>query len=312
MTNPIQIERDPTKDHFFKKIAIVFRTLFGVAIVAVSLAFSILPLAFAITAIILLSLALVILLVSDGARRFSKKAPILASLDYEIFSIFIAIGTYLKKEKDPEKSPQGKEPILLVHGYLHNESAWHLFKKRLKEKGVDNPLYTITLGHPFHSIEEYSQKVKARLKEIQEKTQCHSIKLIGHSMGGLVSADAAISTKSVNISEVITLGSPFEGTKLAPIATTFFCGRSQCAEEMKTGSKFLKELKERISKSSIEFTHYGSTGDMIVIPHTSSNPEGRGSQFSKSGHLFLLYSEQVVDELSKHIKSSNVKTASKK
>lgn len=78
------------------------------------------------------------------------------------------------------------------------------------------PIYTIDLGSPFLSIEEYAEKVKEKAKQIAHETGHTKLALIGHSMGGLVSAYYAIHlAPEGSIRSVITLGSPMQGTKVA-------------------------------------------------------------------------------------------------
>jgi len=281
-TFPTPIEKDMRIENLAKKIWTGCVIAFAIALTV--------SVIYAFTAVIAISaIALSILLICECARRFSKKPGIVAGIDYEIFSIFGAAMTYFKGNKNPEYN--GKEPILLVHGYLHNRSGWHLFKKRLKKEGVDNPLYTISLGSPFHSIEEFSEKVQKRIDEIKEKTGAKTVKLIGHSMGGIVSAHA----ENESVSQVITLGSPLQGTKLA------YIGVGKCAKQMRRNSPLLAELGEKIQKSD-KYTHFGSGGDIVILPHDSANPGGKGKKFPSIGHLSMLYSEQVAHETANILK----------
>ncbi len=239
---------------------------------------------------LVLTLFLVFLLASEAFRRLLKDPGIPGAIDWELFAIFRAIFTYFKREKDDPYN--GKEPILFIHGYLHNSSGWLAFRKRLKKLGVNHPFYTIDLGSPFQSIEAYGEKVRKKIEEIKRDTGSKSVILIGHSMGGVVSAFV----ENESVSHVITLGSPLEGTKLA------FIGVGACIKEMKQNHPLIEKLKEKIVQSEGKYTFFGSSGDFIILPRDSANPFGKGIKFSSLGHLFLLYSQKVVGEVAKLIK----------
>ena len=95
---------------------------------------------------------------------------------------FLSIFGYLKMHWQGKK--EKKWPILLIHGYLNSNLVWLYFGKQLKNRGF-GPIYTINLGWPFGSIENYAQKVALKVEKIKEETGKAKVILVGHSMGGL-------------------------------------------------------------------------------------------------------------------------------
>ncbi|HEY4831006.1 MAG TPA: alpha/beta fold hydrolase, partial [Waddliaceae bacterium] len=169
---------------------------------------------------------------------------------------------------DPKKEEinQNQNPVLLVHGYLHNSSAWTYYRYRLNKAGFNN-VFTIDLGHPLQSIEDYAEKVKKKVSEIQILTGKSTITLIGHSMGGLVSsfyATKLASEQGIFVSEVVTLGSPLNGSRFSVI------GFGECARQMGRESNFVKGLQEKVRASNIPFIHFGSQTDELVRPTVSA------------------------------------------
>lgn len=212
-----------------------------------------------------------------------------------LFIACLRVGTFFSKERTAGLHLQAR-PILLVHGYLHAGFVWSLYKKRLVEKGF-GPVYTIDLGSPFHSIHDYAKKIQQKAEQIARETGRSDLTLIGHSMGGLVSAFyASVLAPSGTISQVITLGSPLKGTHLARL------GIGRCAREMQIGSDFTKELNQTMEKvsSQIRFYHVASKTDQIVIPYGSSlvttDPE-RHLIFENLGHVTLLFSPRVIKKV---------------
>jgi triacylglycerol lipase len=189
----------------------------------------------------------------------------------------------------PGKSKRAGQPILLVHGYINHGNVWLLHKWRLERAGL-GPVYTISLGHPFKPIGHYAAKVQAMAEQIERETGRNDLTIVGHSMGGLVSALYACTlAKPGSVKSVITLGSPFAGTPIARI------GLGQNARQMQPGAQFLRELKGYMQRSSLTFHHIAAKKDQIVVPGLSAL-NGQGTVFDM-GHASLLYSKGVSKKL---------------
>lgn len=186
-------------------------------------------------------------------------------------------------------------PILLVHGYMHDSSAWMYHMWRLKREGF-GPIYVLNLGYPFLPIGEYAKRVGRKAEEIEQETGRKDLVLIGHSMGGIVSSFYATQVAPKGkVTDVITVGSPLGGTYVAKIAI------GPNGKQMWRGNGFLKDLRKSIlSSEGIRFYHMGTKTDELVIPYTSAFiPESGGESFMVNdiGHLSLLYSPRIADQM---------------
>ncbi len=193
----------------------------------------------------------------------------------------------------PEKAGR---PILLVHGYLHDASAWAYHKKKLQKEGF-GPVYTINLGSPFSSIALLAEKVRKKALEIQKNEGRSDLILIGHSMGGLVSAFYATQlAPSGKVTDVITIGSPLQGTYMASI------GIGANAKEMRRGSLFVKKLQKAMTENqTIRFCHIASSTDALILPQDSaisSAADAKTALLDGVGHVALLYSSRVFRQIS--------------
>lgn len=194
-----------------------------------------------------------------------------------------------------ESLGSGKIPILLIHGYGHDAGAWCYHRPRLAQSGI-GPLFTIDLGSPTHSIGEYARRVQQKAEKIAAIAGTKNLILVGYSMGGLVAADYALRLAAEGtVKGVITIGSPFEGTRMA------IFGNGLCAKQMHYRTPFLKGLKEKVvANGIIPFCHIGTHSDTIVRPASSSWPTGVSALkiiFEDFGHLSLLYSETITKTL---------------
>lgn len=205
---------------------------------------------------------------------------------------------FLDLTKEPVKIDRDKTPILLVHGYLHNSSAWVHLRERLKEEEVGS-VFCMNLGSPFHSIEEYSHAVKVQAKRIAELTGRSDLILIGHSMGGVVVSFYTVYEADANtVKKVITLGSPLKGTYFGTL------GIGECARQLHWRSNLIIALLEKIKESThVRFINFGSRKDMIIIPHESAVPFGdecmhiESFEYADVGHLAYLTLAKVHDKV---------------
>jgi triacylglycerol lipase len=191
-------------------------------------------------------------------------------------------------------------PILMIHGYRHDASAWILHRPRLAEEGF-GPLFVIDLGSVYHTIEEYGEHVKQKAEDIAKQTGKSDLILIGVSMGGLVAAHYALHLAPLHtVKGMITLGTPFHGTRMA------IFGNGPCAKQMRYGSPFVMNLSREVATcTAFPFYHISTLSDTIVRPVSSARLNGESSyniQFEDLGHLSLLYSDRIADCLSRLVR----------
>lgn len=190
--------------------------------------------------------------------------------------------------------PDNGRPILLIHGYLQNATNWTYLKRTLCQSGL-GPIYALSLSHPFRSIRDYAELVSQKALKIAEETGRNDLTLIGHSMGGLVSAWYADQVgEPGKVTDVITIGSPMGGTKWANIAI------GPNGREMECGSDFVQELEKCLQNEKIRFYHIASSADQIVIPYFSAltgHHLEREYVVDDLGHMSLLFSSRVAKKI---------------
>ncbi len=197
-----------------------------------------------------------------------------------------------------EKKPT---PILLVHGYLHNQISWLWFARQLRKHMNIGPIYTLNLSPPLASIEQLANCVQAKVEEIETTLGTKNVILIGHSMGGLVCSHFAehLATPDT-VKSVITIGTPFQGTRTAVL------GFGENANEMMPHTAYVSELKQRIEKSSVPYYTILSKMDNLIIPWQSAlldtATEERRLILADQGHLQLLLSSRVIQQVLKWVK----------
>lgn len=237
--------------------------------------------------------------------QFPEKIPLftlLKSFFIEWFCNFVRFILAPLKFLSSVPATNNGTPILLVHGYLQNQNDWLWFKHCLKNIPNVGPIYSINLQAPFGSIAKYAEQLKQEIADIQAETQQNQIILIGHSMGGLVcSYYSEFIAKPDEVLKVITLGSPFQGTRLAAL------GYGENVKEMSPHSSFLQDLTQRIQQSNIAYHHIASQMDNIIIPWQSALPPDTQLLsthiciLEDHGHLRLLISPQVIHQVAQWV-----------
>lgn len=222
----------------------------------------------------------------------------------EFFDILALLIRYPISKNYQYTSAVGEtgSPILLVHGYLHNASAWHYLIARMKKEHL-GPIYAIDLGDgsvsgKFWSIKKYAQQLLEKTEQITQETGRKDISIVSHSMGGLVAAAfAKLAPKDAQIN-MISLGTPFNGTQIALHLASGPNGRS-----MVPASEFIQELRRGLeeNKDHIQFLHIAAKQDLIVPVKSALMGSMRNSNitFDDIGHCGLLRSKSVADQVCK-------------
>lgn len=218
---------------------------------------------------------------------YKRVKAIIAYITSSILSVFGFLTLRWKKRNN--------NPILLIHGFCNSSVVWWYHGKKFSKEGF-GPIYTINLGSPLLSIEQYAHKVAKKVEQILQETGKKNIILIGHSMGGLVASYYALNLAPLKtVSDIIAIASPFQGTKVALI------GAGKCAHQMRYHSPFVEELSAKILQDKkIRFYFIAASKDHILIPVDSALlDKGKRRQYliDDTGHFAVLFSEKVHQQM---------------
>lgn len=194
---------------------------------------------------------------------------------------------------DPEAA---STPIILVHGYFHNRSAFLMMRRQLRRMGyrhVDTLNYNV-IGS---TIDDLAQRLARHVDEILECTGANQVHLVGHSLGGLISrlyiqqygGDQVVHT-------CVTLGTPHNGTYTA------YVGRGPAARDIRPGSELLTRLDATARETPVRFVSYYTNLDALVIPASSAKitaPALKATNIliKDLGHLSLLISSPLIHSI---------------
>ena len=181
-------------------------------------------------------------------------------------------------------------PVLLVHGFCGTKSSWSLLAQNLSARGmtVDAIAYT-SFGT---SVEQLADRLVAEVKQILSQTGADKTHLVGHSLGGVIIAQAIADGRlSGLVDTVVTLGSPFGGSPWASLLPF-----GEIARALREGSPLLRRLASAPLPDGVRWLAFTAKFD-VVVPGLRSvpiNAEVETITVGGVGHNGMLLSPKVV------------------
>jgi predicted alpha/beta hydrolase family esterase len=204
---------------------------------------------------------------------------------------FIALFAVIQPFADSVFSVTGarrrteKLPVMLVHGYRCNSGLWWWMIARLRAVGF--AAEAIDLEPALVSIDRFAEQLHHAIEACLADTGAGKLRLVTHSMGGLVARAYLQRYGSQRVDKVITLACGHHGTRIA------YLGLGKNAREMELGSTWLASLPE---PPPVPVMTVWTAQDNFIAPQTSSRLSG-AQEFvlSGMGHLTLMFSPRVLD-----------------
>ena len=199
-----------------------------------------------------------------------------------------------------QSSASHVDPILFVHGYTSDASAWNTMISRFQADGWEsNRLFAYTFSST-KSNASIAQDVKARVDQIRAATGAAKVDIITHSMGGLSSRYYLKNLGGqANVDDWVSLGGPNHGTTWA-YGCFFF---SPC-NQMIPGSSFLNQLNSGDeTPGAVNYGTWWSPCDELINPDTSVILSGAtNTQTSCMGHSALRTDATVYSQVREFVR----------
>jgi hypothetical protein len=178
-------------------------------------------------------------------------------------------------------------PVFLVHGFLHNWSAWLPLMATLRDAGFAR-FVRFNYSSVGDSPEESAGALTRRVFEVVERTRARRLHFVGHSLGGVVvRIHAIMHGGNARLSRVVTLGAPLLGTPWGHIPN------STALRELRPDSELVTLLANADDDRSRWVTVAGG-GDVIVPPRYAHLPRAaRQVTVPGLGHVGLLYRQDL-------------------
>jgi pimeloyl-ACP methyl ester carboxylesterase len=142
------------------------------------------------------------------------------------------------------------------------------------------------------SVERLADRLAVEVERMLSQTGADKVHLIGHSLGGVVIAQAIASGRLAGkVDTVVTLGAPFGGSPWAHLAPFGAIVRA-----LRGGSPLLRRLASAPVPEGVRWLAITATLD-VVVPGVRSVPahaDVETMKFDGVGHLGMLLSPRVV------------------
>ena len=181
-------------------------------------------------------------------------------------------------------------PVLLVHGFAGTKSSWSLVAHTLSARG----LTVETMSYPplGTSVAQLAERLVAEVERILCRTGADKVHLVGHSLGGVVIAQAITDPRlSGRVDTVITLGSPFGGSPWAGVLPFV-----EIVRALRAGSPALRRVASAPLPHGVRWLSVTAALDIIVpgLRSVPSHAQVETIMFDGVGHLGMLLSRQVI------------------
>jgi triacylglycerol lipase len=162
----------------------------------------------------------------------------------------------------PSQAPnQNLQPVFIVHGLYHNASAWVLYRWWLKKAGYANIYcwyYSSFEGSFDQIVNDFNQWVQEIIAERHPGQQAI---MIGHSLGGLIIRAHINNPETARqVTTVVTLGTPHQGSKLAAL------GIGRLAQSLLYQGLLSQRLENAVPPKDVKRLAVVSPTDNMVLP----------------------------------------------
>jgi len=196
-------------------------------------------------------------------------------------------------------------PVLLVHGLAGTKSSWSLVAQTLSARGLT--VDAIAYPPVRTSVERLADQLVDEVQTILHRTGADKVHLVGHSLGGVVIAQAITNGRLDGmVDTVITLGSPFGGSPWAGLLPFV-----EIVRTLRPGSPLLQRLAAAPVPDGVRWLAVTAALD-IIVPGLRSVPthaEVETIRFGDVGHLGLLASRQVIGYIAAALSARESATA---
>ena len=145
------------------------------------------------------------------------------------------------------------------------------------------------------SVERLADRLVVEVERILSQTGADKVHLIGHSLGGVVIAQAIASGRLTGkVDTVVTLGSPFGGSPWAHLLPF-----GAIIRDLREGSPLLRRLASAPIPDGVRWLAFTATLDIIVpgLRSVPPHPQVETITVGGVGHNGMLLNRQVVGHI---------------
>ncbi|QIQ06871.1 esterase/lipase family protein [Streptomyces liangshanensis] len=187
-----------------------------------------------------------------------------------------------------------RPPVVMLHGFVDNRSVFLLLRRSLARHGWHH-LVSLNYSPLTCDVRAAAELLGRHVEEICARTGHARVDVIGHSLGGLIARYyAQCLGGDTRVRTLVTLGTPHEGTAVAPLMSAH-----PVVRQMRPGSSLIEELRGPAPGCRTRFVSFWSDLDQLMSPVGAArvtHPDlvSRNVRVTGVGHLALPVHPAVV------------------
>ncbi|NUS17657.1 MAG: alpha/beta fold hydrolase [Streptomyces sp.] len=203
----------------------------------------------------------------------------------------------LPEREHARDTTRDRPPVLLLHGFVDNRSAFAVLRRSLHQHGwtqVQALNYSPLIG----DIRTAAEMLGRHVEEVCEQSHRRRVDVVGHSLGGLIARYYVQRLGGdLRVRTLVTMGTPHSGTRAVPVLAPH-----PIIRQMRPGSDVLQELAAPAPGCRTRFVAFWSDLDQLMIPVEAArlaHPDlpAENIKVSGVGHLALPVHGTVVAEI---------------
>jgi pimeloyl-ACP methyl ester carboxylesterase len=213
-----------------------------------------------------------------------------------IYTLYQPFEELFMGTEKAQPSPQGRLPVLLLHGYVCNRGFMLPLRRYLHAHGIS--AYSHNLEPAYAGIDTYADGLARHIEKLLAATGAEKLVILAHSMGGLVARAYLRKHGAGHVAKLITLGTPHQGTVMARL------GAGENGRHMVPGNAWLQRLNK--DAPTLPVVSVFSCQDNIVLPQESAVLAGaKIVRLSGMGHVSMPFSRRVREVVLEEILAAN-------
>lgn len=191
---------------------------------------------------------------------------------------------------DAERGGRHRTPVVLVHGYGGNPSAWFPLQQRLLRAGFAH-VHAIAYNPAIRDVPSIGRHLVRTCAIVMQRSRTDHVHVVGHSLGGVVVRHAIQQLGlAPQVRTAVTVATPHRGLALAVTSVVGFPWPGRHSAQDWGGST---------GRSGVRRVNFYSDHDLVVRPASArAQASDRGARdilVPRAGHLGILRAPAFLD-----------------